>query len=292
MKKLHLTIHIFPREIDDYEYTINQLKVASKFCSNLLIDANVILNLNDKIINWDKSLLPKEYFIDRFKHANTKLDWVNNLEEEIVYNQEYHGKLEKVLHNITLDGYDAFWWQDVDLILDDLILFGFENSLNLITEQDFIITPQTYKWWDNSWDIISNQPNDIIDVDNFDSFNIKPLQYTRELNLVSNKNIKFAGGWSTLISNSFIKKIKYPKEIKGYGREDTVAMEVGKYLEITQYIMENIIVQENRKYLSSNLYTKYINYNYDYLKAINEESAAIFNQMLIQINSGNLKNII
>ena len=48
MKKIHLTLHIFPREIDDYEFTINQLKVASKLIQNLQVDANVILNLNDK----------------------------------------------------------------------------------------------------------------------------------------------------------------------------------------------------------------------------------------------------
>ena len=35
MKKIHLTLHIFPREIDDYEFTINQLKVASKLIQNL-----------------------------------------------------------------------------------------------------------------------------------------------------------------------------------------------------------------------------------------------------------------
>jgi hypothetical protein len=276
MKKIHLTLHVFPREIDDYEFTINQLKTASKFISNLQIDANVILNLNDKIIDWDNALLSKEYFIDRFKHANTKLDWINNLEEEIVYGQEYHGKLEKVLSNLNLEGYDAFWWQDVDLILDDLILYGIENTLKLIEEPDFIISPQTYKWWDNSWDVISNNPNIDIDVNEFDAFNIKPAQYDRELSLIPNKDVKFAGGWCTIVSNSFIKKIKFPKEIKGYGREDTLAMEIAKYLGVTQYIMKDIIVQENRKYLNNNLYIKYVPYNLEYLKSINALTAEIF----------------
>ena len=63
MKKVHLTIHIFPREIDDYELTINQLKFASQFITNLHVDANVILNVNSDIIDWEKSKLPKEYFV-------------------------------------------------------------------------------------------------------------------------------------------------------------------------------------------------------------------------------------
>ena len=150
MKKIHLTLHIFPREIDDYEFTINQLKVASKLIQNLQVDANVILNLNDKIIDWDNATLPKEYFVERFKHINKKLDWITNLEEEITYKQEYHGYLEKRVSNTKLEGYDLFWWQDVDLILDDLLFYGLENILENITEDKYIISPQIYKFWDSS----------------------------------------------------------------------------------------------------------------------------------------------
>ena len=283
MKKIHLTIHIFPKEIDDYEFTINQLKVASKFITNLQIDANVILNLNDKIIDWDKSSLPKGYFIERFKHINAKLDWVTNLEEEITYKQEYHGYLEKRIANTKLEGYDAFWWQDVDLILDDLILYGIESTLENITEPDYIISPQIYKFWDTSWDVISAVPNNSIDVDAFDSFNIKPLQYDRSIGLILNKNIKFAGGWSTILSNSFIKQVPFPDNVKGYGREDTLALEIGKKINVTQYIMKGVIVQENRKYLSNALYNKFVHYNIDYLKPINEQSLQTFYNLISNI---------
>lgn len=281
MKKIHLTIHLFPREIDDYEFTINQLKFSSQFISNLKIDANIILNLNDKIINWNKSKLPKEYFIERFKFINKKLDWVNNLEEEIVFKQEYHGKLEKVLYNTTLKGYNAFWWQDVDLIIDDLFLYGVEYALNEINESKFIISPQCFKFWDNSWDVISFSPNSSINVDKFDSFSIKQYHYNRnEISLTKNLQTKFAGGWGTIISNDLIKEVPFPSNAKGYGREDTLTAIWAMKKNYPQFILNNVIFQENRKYLSNSLYNNFIHYNLDYMKSINEKSLNSFYNLI------------
>jgi hypothetical protein len=284
MKKIHLTLHIFPREIDDYEFTINQLKSASKFIQNLQIDANVILNLNDKIIDWNNATLPKEYFVERFKHINKKLDWITNLEEEITYNQEYHGYLEKRVSNTRLEGYDLFWWQDVDLMLDDLLFYGLESILENITEDNYIISPQIYKFWDSSWDVLSSNPQDIINVDTFDVFNLKINQYNREqIELIQNKDIKFAGGWFTMISNQLIKSVPFPTGIRGYGREDTLVQEWAKKINATQYIMKGLYVQENRHYLSNSIYSKYIPYNTEYLTTLNKESKNKFYQILSQL---------
>ena len=284
MKKIHLTLHIFPREIDDYEFTVNQLKSASKFIQNLQIDANVILNLNDKIIDWNNATLPKEYFVERFKHINKKLDWITNLEEEITYNQEYHGYLEKRVSNTRLEGYDLFWWQDVDLMLDDLLFYGLESILENITEDNYIISPQIYKFWDSSWDVLSSNPQDIINVDTFDVFNLKINQYNREqIELIQNKDIKFAGGWFTMISNQLIKSVPFPTGIRGYGREDTLVQEWAKKINATQYIMKGLYVQENRHYLSNSIYSKYIPYNTEYLTTLNEESKNKFYQILSQL---------
>jgi hypothetical protein len=284
MKKIHLTLHSFPREIDDYEFTVNQLKSASKFIQNLQIDANVILNLNDKIIDWNNATLPKEYFVERFKHINKKLDWITNLEEEITYNQEYHGYLEKRVSNTRLEGYDLFWWQDVDLMLDDLLFYGLESILENITEDNYIISPQIYKFWDSSWDVLSSNPQDIINVDTFDVFNLKINQYNREqIELIQNKDIKFAGGWFTMISNQLIKSVPFPTGIRGYGREDTLVQEWAKKINATQYIMKGLYVQENRHYLSNSIYSKYIPYNTEYLTTLNEESKNKFYQILSQL---------
>lgn len=278
MHKIHLTIHVFPREIDDYDYTVTQLKVASKFINNLQIDANVILNLNDKIVDWTKATIPKQYFIDKFKNINKKLDWVNILQEEIALGEEYSGYLEKRISNTHLEGYDLFWWQDVDLVLDDLLFFHLENTLNSVDEEDFIISPQIYKYWDGSWDVICSNPDVSIDVDTFDSFEIKINQYNRnDLTVLKNKNIKFAGGWFTMLSSKLVKKIPFPINARGYGREDTLVLEWAKKNNITQYLMIGSIVQENRRYSLNNVYVDYVPYNTGFLKKVNDETAQLFN---------------
>lgn len=279
MKKIHLTIHIFPREIDDYEFTVNQLKFASQFITNLHIDANVILNVNPNIIDWGKSKLPKEYFIKKFKSINKKLDWVNHLEEEI--SESYNGYLEKRIENTKLKGYDAFWWQDVDLIIDDLFLYGVEYALDEINESKFIISPQCFKFWDSSWDVVSFSPNSSINVDEFDSFSIKHHHYNRdEISLIKNTQVKFAGGWGTIISNDLIKEVQFPPNVKGYGREDTLTAMWAIKKNYPQFILNNIIFQENRKYLSNSLYNNFVHYNLDYMKSINEKSLNSFYKLI------------
>lgn len=279
MKKVHLTIHIFPREIDDYEFTINQLKFASQFITNLQIDANVILNINPNIIKWEESKLPKEYFIERFRFINKKLDWVNNLEEEI--SETYNGYLEKRVGNTKLENYDVFWWQDVDLVLDDLLLYGIEYGLDNIKDSKFILSPQCYKFWDSSWDVISYNPNANIIVNEFDPFFLKRIYYNRE-NPLLNKNyqVKFAGGWSTIISNDLIKEVPFPVNSQGYGREDTLVASWALKKGYPQYIINNIVVQENRKYLSNPIYINYVVYNNKYLEKINTTNTNIYYNLI------------
>lgn len=279
MKKIHLTIHIFPREIDDYEFTINQLKFASQFITNLQIDANVILNINPNVIKWEESKLPKEYFIERFRFINKKLDWVNDLEEEI--SETYNGYLEKRIGNTKLENYDAFWWQDVDLVLDDLLLYGIEYGLDNITDSKFILSPQCYKFWDSSWDVISYNPNANIIVNEFDPFFLKRIHYNRE-NPSLNKNyqIKFAGGWGTIISNDLIKEVPFPASSQGYGREDTLVASWALKKGYPQYVINNIVVQENRKHLSNPIYTNYIIYNNKYLEKINTVNTNIYHNLI------------
>jgi len=273
MKKTHLTLHLFPKEIDDYELTVNQLKIASQFLTNLEIDANIILNLNDEIIDWKNSKLPKDFFVDKFNKINEKLDWINKLDDEIVFDNSCKGYLYPRIENTKLEGYDYFWWQDVDLILDDLLFYGLEQSLEQIIDTKFLISPQIYKFWDNSWDVISSFPEKTINVDEFDAFNIKLSQHNRsELSLYKNYNVKFAGGWFTFISNELIKEIPWPYGYEGYGREDTLLQEYCKKNKYPQYIMRGLVVQENRKYLSNSLYDDYVVINFEKLKKINHNS--------------------
>ena len=81
---LQILIHILPQEIDQLEQLLIQLKYSSNYISpedKVIVDA--VLNLN--LVEWDKSTLPKSFFIDKFNNlekltqtwAETKFE-VNN----------------------------------------------------------------------------------------------------------------------------------------------------------------------------------------------------------------------
>ena len=69
--KTCIIIHILPQEIDQFEMQMHELNKNIKLLCNkddeIVIDAT--LNINDSIVDWNKSKISKQYFIDRFNKA-------------------------------------------------------------------------------------------------------------------------------------------------------------------------------------------------------------------------------
>jgi hypothetical protein len=277
-KKVMMLIHLFPREIDDFDNLANQLKVASQYINNLKVTTNIILNLNPEITKWEDSKISKEFVISKFNHILTKFDWCNNL-VDINNTPQYWGYLEQRVQCTTkYPGYDGYILLDPDMILDDYVFYGLENALEVIQDEEFIVSPQMYKFWDSSWNIISHdKTNSNFDVDRFDPYTIKAIE-KEEIKLKPNKQIKFAGGWFNYISKALYEQVDWPEGVKGYGPEDTYTAFIATKLGATQYIMEGIVVQENRKYLNNSIYVDYIEYDLDKLKQINSNTRELFNQ--------------
>ena len=59
-----IVVHLLPHEIDWFEWQSKQLKIGSYYIEDKVI-IDVTLNLN--LVDWEKSQLPKKYFIDKFK---------------------------------------------------------------------------------------------------------------------------------------------------------------------------------------------------------------------------------
>ena len=277
-KEVLLLLHLFPREIDDFDNLANQLKVAAKYIQELKVDANIILNLNPELIDWEGSLISQDFIISKFEHIITKFNWCRNLLVEVSSGTKYWGYLEQRVQAPKVHSdYDGYLLLDPDLILDDYVFYGLENTLNTIQDSEFIISAQMYKFWDSSWDIISYDKRQYsFDVDEFDPYTVKTLP-KEQINILSNKQIKFAGGWFNYISAPLYKTVEFPEGVKGYGPEDTfIALQATKR-GATQYIMEGIVVQENRKYLNNKIYAEHIQYKTDKLKEINIQTKALFN---------------
>lgn len=291
MKNILLVSHVFPREVDDFDNLVTQLKTASSFLQgDLIFDYHIILNLNPEIIDWDKSNIPQDFFVEKIKSSVKKLDWCNEIKLEILTDNSVFGLLEQRI-NLTKKFPDYFGYLivDNDIILDDFYLYAFENSITSINQiSDFVLIPQPYCHWDNSWDVISHVPfQNGFSTDEFNPYSIKSIKSGDDIELIDLREFKFAGGWMTFITRDLLSKVSFPP-VRGYGMEDTYLSLVLNKMKregspIHQYLMKNIVVQENRKYLSNSIYSNFVYYNIDVLKKINDESKQIFSNEIFKL---------
>lgn len=271
MNKHKVLIQIFPliKDIDYLERTLFLLKQNSIYIdrSKFHIILDVTLPTSDYLVDWGKSILKKDYFIDKLKHFENYGDcW-----DECYFNtdDQVFGLLDHF--NNILNKY-----QDVDdvIIIETDIIFnnstlGYLLESSLYTKQnqtEYIITPEHTKLWDSSWDIIIN-PNFLDKPYNYrdigDSL-IDTLLFTGDIRLENleykgQKFFKFGGGWFTLYSKKLLDNIKLPSILKGYGALDNFITTYCYNTPTTiQFQIRNLIVVEDCKYTKPSLYNNYI----------------------------------
>ena len=260
--KYHISIHISPYEIDNYQTFIHQLRRNLNYVKDDII-FTPMLNVADYFYNWDKSTLSKKFFTDKFRKINQIIEQLENV---TVY--EYVNKDDKILgafsyKTMFLKQYknevDAFIWFDSDMLFPDNTI----SSLIMAHKHNpnhCIITPQIHRLWDDTWDVLVNE--DYIDVeathenyfgfDGYELFNIKD----RELSITENPyRFKFGAGWCNLLSSDLFKDyIDFTYDLGHYGPDDTFIMCIldhYKFVEgkdINQYVIKNLIITENYKH--------------------------------------------
>ena len=273
MNKTKILIQIFPmlKEIDYLERTLLLLKQNSLFINrekyHIILD--VTLPTSDYLVDWDKSILKKDYFINRLKNfENYYTSWYD--ECSLTTNDNIKGLLD--WFNLTTNKYS-----DVDniIIIEPDVVFG-PYTLSLYLESsiqandvspNYIITAEYIKMWDVSWDIIVNSTyldepfnfrntNDAIidtyELKNNREINLKPLIFNNQ------KYFKFGGGWFTLYSKSLIDTIDFPKTLEGYGGFDNYVMDFCYHKPdlVTQYKIENLVITD--KHNHTEYYDDYI----------------------------------
>jgi hypothetical protein len=250
---IQIAIHVLPQEIDRLEEILIKLKVSSNYISEqdkVLVD--VVLNTN--LIEWDKSIIPKSFFIDKFitlekftqTWAKTKFE-IN--EDGTVQGCVSHRR--KIANETEAD---AILLLDTDIIFSSTLLFHLIHSINALKQHPYyILTPETTPMWDNSWDIIVNNQfkNDGIHFQKRNPY--KYAQCLGEVNIKPTNGFKFGGGWATLISASLFKHIGIPESLGHYGLEDTYIMICSqimkqKGIDVIQFVLENEIIVEDHLY--------------------------------------------
>lgn len=251
-----ILIHILPQEIDQLETTLIQLKKSSKYVTNEDFLVEVVLNNN--LTNWEQSKLDSKFFINKLNQlelltqswAKTNF-WVSSKNEVLGCTDS---------HRLAATKYDpeAFIWLDVDIVFSETLLYHMVESYKALSaqEENFIITPQTTRIWDDTWDVITNEQALIEEASHENYFNRDPYLTTGlvgEVNISKSYAFKFASGWFTLLSNSLVKKVPIPPEMGSYYMDDTFIMaccSLGNHYDLgaSQYIINNEVIIENNKF--------------------------------------------
>jgi hypothetical protein len=258
-----IVIHLLPQEIDWFEWQIKQLKQGSYYLEkNDKVIIDVTLNLN--LVEWDKSQLPKQFFIDKFLQIEKICDWS---ETYFIIDEENKclGCNDKRRESIRSTTADNIIYLDTDLIFKPEVLKYIIDASKSITSQYYIISPELYKLWDNSWDCLVNQKYVNLPVET-EQHTIDPysviLGIDDDIFLSPIDYFKFGGGWFNLISVKLLKFIDIPDSLGSYGVDDTYVMtccniiKQAKY-NIQQYVLRGNIVAENYKY-RYNPYQKFL----------------------------------
>ncbi len=269
--KYHISIHITPYEIDDYQTFIHQLRRNLNYISDTHIVFSPCLNVSNYFYDWGNSILSKEYFINKFNSLNNIVQTDFTLVDETInFDDEILGALSYKRHFIEKykNQVEAFIWFDSDIIFPDDTLYTLINAFEQINHPCCIITPQLPKLWDETWDIIVNKNYITENPSHHRYLNFDPYcLYTHNNNktLIENEHYtKFGAGWGNLLSSDLFKNyITLPDSLGHYGIDDTFIMYAVDILKkrghnIKQFIIEELIVAENNKFKLSSLYKNLI----------------------------------
>jgi hypothetical protein len=248
-----IVIHLLPHEIDWFEWQSKQFKLGSYYISDtVIIDVTLNLNLTD----WSKSQLPKQFFIDKFNQIETLWDWA---QPQFIIDEENKclGCDDKRREAIRSTTADNILYLDSDLLFKPELLSYMIESAKLVEQEYYIISPQTVRMWDESWDVITNPqylstPANMETYYANDPFEIIMHEHS-DVNLKPINQFKFGGGWFNLLSTKLLKLTDIPDSFGPYGIDDLYVMiccDILKQKEynVQQYVLENSIVIENFKY--------------------------------------------
>ncbi len=121
--KVQIVTHLLPHELDEFE---RQLTVLSQeIIGETEVTLDVTLNLNT--VDWDKTQIPKNFFVDKFEALTqyvTKTSWARNHIFDVDDHGTCRGINDKRRNSIRkyADQVDAFIYLDSDLVFPSGIL--------------------------------------------------------------------------------------------------------------------------------------------------------------------------
>ena len=270
---IHIVLYAMPWEIDKLELLVHKFNSSKYYLKpNHRVSFNVVLNVSDSFTDWDKSKLPKEFFVDKFRSLIEKLAWGDknyfHIEHEdgILFSHDGIQGCSDIRRKVIneADAEDYILWLDPDIYFSDISLISVFNTIEALNKNNQkgykIISPEIVRYWDESWDSIVNEEfknSDLGQLYNFDVYEIDSFVFRRsnnEYGVRLNNEIKFGGGLFTTFSADLLKLIGIPEELGHYGYEDAHILYCSMYMKqfgynVNQYIISNLLVAEDKKFL-------------------------------------------
>lgn len=251
-----IVIHLLPHEIDWFEWQSKQFKLGSYYIDpNDKVIIDITLNLN--LTNWIESQLPKQFFIDKFNQIEKLWDWA---ETQFIIDEENKclGCDDKRREAIRSTTADNILYLDSDIIFKPELLSYMIEASKVVETEYYIISPQTARMWDASWDIITNKnhldtPANMEAYYANDPFKVITVTPSNDINLIPISEFKFGGGWFNLLSTKLLKITDIPDSFGPYGVDDLYVMVCCSIMKqknypTQQYVLANTVVIENFKY--------------------------------------------
>jgi hypothetical protein len=219
---IKIIYHIMPWEIDYALLSFIQLKKSKYYLSD---DVNIIvetvLNLSSYIIDWNKSKLPKEFFIEKYNQiSNLLIDYTHN--KKIYDGDKLYGHLD-LQKNCVSKEVDYYIGICPDMYFSEYLLYYMIEGIKNIKDKYFVLSPQHRKMSDFSWDPTTSP--DFLDVpysqcNNIDVFDLRIQDQNKDTSIIQVSDGKWAG-WFDLYSKSFYEDLcPIQDDWSGYGPWD------------------------------------------------------------------------
>jgi len=231
--KVKITYHIMPWEIDFALISFMQLKKSKYYIDpEVNVKVTAVLNMSDYLINWDNTKLPKDLFKQKFKDLGALLiDY--EYEPIIIEGDKLYGILDmqKASYEPDVDYYINI---TQDMYFSETLLASMIEATKYIKNKYFVITPEIYKMWDNSWDEIVNPKYMNVPYEDWSKADIFDIRHdlktdSGEMSLYPTQQSKWAW-WLDLYSKAFYEDFAPVQEdMVGYGAWDWYTLMLTEY---------------------------------------------------------------
>jgi len=260
-----------PWEIDEFLVLARKLKKSYYYLDK---DSEytlcVCLNLSNAIIDWNKSKLEKDFFVDKFHSILEILNNSYNVEWEVYEgnNPVGHLDVEKKLFARHSE-YDGILSLCPDVHFHETLLSSMFSDFEAVNNEFVIITPQTHRLWDASWDEMANDQCTSFDYKNYRKIDVYDVEWVTKSNLDNISIYKMANnkwaGWCDLRSSKLVELFPPPKSWTGYGPYDTYLMTlltrykvINPSFDFQQYAIKNQIIGKYSNHNFKQFYKKYL----------------------------------